>query len=147
MTFRHNSSNIKVEDKFAPIPAGEYFFVIQDASEKTSKTGHPMIEMTLQLIEDEQFHGKTLKHYVVFLPEGSKGDGISVHFRKCIGVPYGGDDEVDARDWVGKKIRAKLKVEKREWEGKEYEGNKVAYVKPYGDDFPAVKTAESEIPF
>lgn len=147
MPFKHNSTGIE-PSTFQPIPAGEYKFVIQNAKEKKSKkTGADMIEATLQVIENTDHHGKTLKHYVVFIPAGEKGDGMSVHFRKCIGVPYGGDDEVDASEWVGKKLRAKLKVEERKWEGNTLLGNKVAAVYPYGTEFPEVKTKDEEIPF
>lgn len=146
MSFRHNSTGIEPsQGKFTPLPEGEYRVVIEDAVEKTSKKGFPMIECTLAVIEDNNNQGKTLKHYVVFLPAGEKGDGISVHFRHCIGVPFGGDDEVDAQDWIGKKLRVKLKIEEREYNGKSYVGNKVAAVFPYGEDFPEI--AGSDVPF
>src|SRR3990167_2363104 len=144
MTFRHNSTGVDPTGGFTPLPEGEYKMVIQFAEEKTSKKGLPMIETTLSIIEHEKFDGKTLKHYVVFIPAGEKGDGMSVHFRKCIGQPYGGEDEVDANRWIGKKIRVNLKIEERDYNGKHYTGNKVAAVMPYGKDFPEI---EKEIQF
>lgn len=148
MVFKHNSTGVKPSDgKFQPIPEGEYAFVISDAEEKMSKKNLPMVEVVLSIIEHEKLHGKSLKHYVVFIPAGEKGDGMSVHFRKCIGVPYGGDDEVDASTWVNKKLRAKLKIEERDYQGKHYVGNKVAAVMPYGADFPEVKGKDEEVPF
>jgi hypothetical protein len=145
MPFRHDSTNIK-ERKYEPMPEGEYNFVIQFAEEKKSSKGNDMVELTLSVIEHEEYHGKNIKHYVVFLPAGEKGDGISVHFRKCIGVPYGGDDEVDASTWIGKKLVGKVKIETREYEGKQYENNKIAAVYPYGGKFPEVEKRDI-VPF
>lgn len=148
MVFKHNSTGVDPSSgQFQPIPEGEYAFTIDDAEEKVSKKGYPMVEVVLSLIENPELQGKSLKHYVVFLPAGEKGDGMSVHFRRCIGEPYGGDDEVDASKWRGKKLRAKLKIEERDYQGKHYVGNKVASVMPYGEDFPDVRSKDQEIPF
>jgi hypothetical protein len=145
MPFVHNSKGVNPNGGYTPIPEGEYKFVIESAKETTSKKGLPMIEATISVIEHPELHGKSFKHYVVFIPAGEKGDGMNVHFRRCIGVPYGGEDEVNAADWEGKKLRAKVKIEKSSKDGKEYINNKVAAVFPYGDDFPEIK--ETEIPF
>lgn len=156
MVFRHNSTNIEPsEGKFNVFPEGEYAVVIESAEEKTSKgdktMGMPMIEMTLSIIEHPEYHGKTFRHWVVFMPEGMDGAGMSVHFRKCIGIPFGGDDEVDARDWVGRKLRVNLRVETKprtdKKTGKTYTNpqNKVSAVLPYGEDFPEV--TGPEVPF
>ncbi len=146
MPFIHNSKGVNPNPGFTPIPAGEYSFVIEDATEKTSKKGLPMIEVSLKVIEHAEYHGKGFKHYVVFIPAGEKGDGMSLHFRHCIGVPFGGEDEVNAADWVDKKLRAKIIVETRNVDGKEYTGNKIKAVMPYGADFPEIKPKE-EAPF
>jgi hypothetical protein len=156
MGFRHNSTNIKPSDgSFEVYPEGEYRVSIEEAKEGISngaKTkGMNMIEMTLQIIEHESLHGKTIKHWVVFMPEGMDGAGMSVHFRKCIGVPYGGDDEVEAMEWIGKKLRVKLGVDtkpykdKKTGEMKSNPRNKVTNVLPYGEDFPEI--AGSDVPF
>lgn len=148
MPFLHNSKGINPNQGYTPIPAGEYSFVIEDATEKTSKKGLPMVETSLKVIEHAEFHGKGFKHYVVFIPAGEKGDGMSVHFRRCIGVAYGGEDEVNAADWVGKKLRGKVKVETTNKDGKDYTNNKLSNVLPYGADFPEVaKKEDSEVPF
>jgi hypothetical protein len=146
MPFRHDSTGIK-PNTFEPMPEEDFFFAITDAKEgKSKEKSYDMVEVELTCIENEQYHGRRIKHYVVFIPKGEKGDWMNVHFRKCIGVPHGGDDVVNASEWIGKKIRAKLKIETREWEGKTYTNNKVDKVSPYGTDFPAV-TVNDEIPF
>lgn len=148
MVFRHNSIGVEPSGgKFQPLPEGEYRFVIEDAVEKVSKEKRlPMVEVLLSVIEDNKYQGKTLKHFVVFIPAGQKGDGMCVHFRRCIGVPYGGEDDVDASTWKGRKLRATLKTEERDYNGKHYVGNKVATVMPYGEDFPPVDDG-SDVPF
>jgi hypothetical protein len=77
-----------------------------------------MIELTLGIIENATYQGKTFKHWVVFMPEGMDGAGMSVHIRKCLGVPYGGDDEVNATDWETKKLRVKLAINKKPFKDK-----------------------------
>ena len=146
MPFKHNSTGVNPDGGFTPLPEGDYILVIKDATEKMSKKGLPMVECDLEVIENVEFHGKGFKHYVVFIAKGEKGDGINVHFRKCIGVPWEGDVEVNADDWVGKKLRASLKIESRVYEGKNFTGNKVVSVAPYGEKFPEIKPAE-EVPF
>lgn len=144
--FKHNSTGVDATGGFQPLPEGEYRLTIQFAEEMKSKKGMDMVKVTLAVIEHEKFDGKTIDHYVVFIPAGEKGDGMNVHFRKCIGMPYGGDDEVNADRWIGKKIRANIKIEERDYNGKHYTGNKIAQVMPYGADFPQVETDE-DAPF
>jgi hypothetical protein len=88
------------------------------------------------------------------MPEGMDGAGMSVHIRKCLGVPYGGDDEVNATDWETKKLRVKLAINKKPFKDKKTgetrtePRNKVAEIMPYGKDFPAVtKKEDDEVPF
>src|SRR3990167_2179170 len=140
MPFIHDSTGVQPSSGFTPLPEGEYSLVIKDATEKISKKGLPMIEVTLSVIEHQEFHGKTFKHWVVFIPKGEKGDGMSVHFRKCIGIPYGGADEVDAREWIDRKFRAVLKIDSKKDQntGKTFRSNKIAEVMPYSEDFPEV---------
>ena len=68
MPFIHDSTGVQPSSGFTPLPEGEYSLVIKDATEKISKKGLPMIEVTLSVIEHQEFHGKTFKHWVVFLP-------------------------------------------------------------------------------
>lgn len=109
MSFKYDSTGIDPDAKFPLLPEGEWFpFKIYDAEEMTSKKGNPMILAKCEVVGDERYVDMDVWHYVVFIPKGSKGDGINVHFRKCIGVPFGGDDAVDADDWVGKRFMGKI---------------------------------------
>lgn len=137
MPIRYDASNVG-----KPIPAGEYCLKVGDAKEGVSKSGNPMIETTLVVIEHPQHEGKTFRHWVVFIPPGMPGDKMNVHFRKCIGVPYDGDVEVDPSTWFGKKLRAVVGISMKDG----YENNKATKIMPYGETFPEVKPVD-EPPF
>jgi len=151
--FKHNSAGIDPEAKKFPVyPKGEYAASITATEEQESSKGHDMVMCELTIIEHETLHGKTLSHWVVFIPAGEPGDGMSVHFRKCIGMPYGGDDDVDCTRWIGKKLRFVLDVDDKPYTnkktGKTYTDprNKITEIKPYGSDFPPVEK-EEDAPF
>lgn len=162
MSFIHNSKNIQPSSgKFPVYPEAEYAIVIEDATEGISQgektMGFPMITMTCAIIENVSYQGKTFKHWVVFMPEGMDGAGMSVHIRKCLGVPYGGEDEVNASEWIGKRLRVKLKVDNKPFKDKKTgemrtePRNKVAMVLPYGMNFPEIvikkDEKDQEVPF
>lgn len=138
MPFKHNSTGIDPNNTFPTMTDGWYTFKIKEAEEKTSKKGHDMILAKCSPVNEPSFEDVTIWHYVVFIPKGEPGDGISVHFRKAIGVPFGGDDLVDAEDWVGRKFEAYVITEK--YEGKSR--NKISEVRAIGtssetsDDVP-----------
>lgn len=139
MPFRHDSAGVD-PDQFQLLEDGWYPFKIFEAEETKSKKGNDMILCKCEVFNhSDQANGTTIWHYVVFIPKGQKGDGISVHFRKSIGVPYGGDDVVDAQDWIGKKFMGKVTTE--EYEGKRR--NKIAEVSL----MPGTGVAEDAIPF
>lgn len=111
MSFTHNSKGIEV-DKFKLLPEGRSFvFKIFDAEEKVSTKGNNMIQIKCSVLNEEKYSDVQVWHWVVFLPKGEKGDWMSVNFRKCIGVPFGGEDIVTAEDWIGKKFVGKVKHE------------------------------------
>lgn len=109
MPFKHDSTGVN-PDAFPLLPADEYVFRIVDAREEISKKGYHMVKTEIEVAEGDH-KGFQLTHYVVFIPKGQKGDGINVHFRKCINVPFGGDDEVNAADWVGRRFKATVSVD------------------------------------
>ncbi len=161
MSFRHNSTGVEPSQggkKQTLFDKGEYAAVIVDATEKVSEgkktKGMPMLELDCQIIEHERYHGEPFKHWIVFMPADMDGAGMSVHFRKCIGLPYGGDDEVDARDYKDKKFRVEFDQETKPYtspkNGKTYTEprNKIIAITHYGADFPPVVSHEAEgIPF
>ena len=139
MPFRHDSTGVEA-DVFEILPDGYYPFRIYEAEEMKSKSGYDMVLVKAQVSgHSEQFDGSTVWHYVTFLPKDRKGAGISVHFRKCIGVPFGGNDVVDAEEWKGKRFMGK--VVKEEYDGKTR--NKLAEISPMPDS----KGSDDAIPF
>lgn len=141
MSFPFDSTGVDPEAKsYKTLPEGQVFeFKIMEAEEmRSKKTGYPMVKLRAEVVNDAEWAGVGVFHYVVFIPKGLPGEGINVHFRKSIGVPYGGNDVVDAGEWVGKKFRATTKVD--EYEGKK--NSKISAVESRED-----AKDEAEIPF
>ncbi len=105
MPFRHDSTGIDPDSSIMLLPPGWYVLKIFEAEERQSKKGNDMILVKCKVVNKPEYKEAELWHYVVFLPKDVPGAGISVMFRKAIGVPHGGDDIVDAEDWVGKKFQ------------------------------------------
>ena len=150
MPFRHDSTGIDPEagGGFSLIPDGWYPFKIVHAEEQVSKKGKDMVFLKAAVINDPRYEGKEIWHWVVFIPKGEKGEGMSVHFRKCIGVAFGSNDLVDASDWVGKRFMGKIKAETHD--GKT--NNKFAEVSPMTEKSEEMaqqvnEKSDEEIPF
>lgn len=136
MSFRHNSTGIsdlqdytKLEDK------KRYNFTIREAKEAETKRGDPIVYLKVEADEEPMV---MIDHSVVFLQKGKPGDGLSVKFRKVIGVPYGGDDEVNSFDWINKRFSAYNTY-------KEYNGkltDSLSSIEPVKEE-----KAKSDIPF
>ena len=131
MSFQYDSTGIDPDMEYPLLPEGEWFpFRIYEAEESLTKKDHyPMILAKCEVAGDERYADMNVWHYVVFIPKGKPGEGINVHFRKCLGVPFGGDDVVDADDWVGKRFMGKIAHET--YNGKK--NHKIAEVSPMRD--------------
>lgn len=148
MSFTWDSTGIDPDDL---LPEGKWMpFKIVEAEELTSKKGNAMVKVTAEVFNHDQYNGKRLWHYVTFIPKGNPGDGINVQFRKCIGVPFGGNDEVDAADWIGKRFMGKIAHEDNEGQ----RNHKIKSVSPMKDQGSAQEGAtvgemnkDSDIPF
>lgn len=154
MSFRYNSTGIDPDAQFPLLPDGKWFpFRIFEAKDATSKSGHPMVVCKVEPYNVPEYPSEdfTVFHYVTFLPPDSKGAGINVHFRKSIGVPWEGDVDVIAEDWVGKKFMGKVGHDT--YQGKK--NHKIVEVSPMPKDLDAQLAAskvnskkdEDEIPF
>ena len=152
--FYHDSTGIdpNAGGNMELIPDGQWLpFQIIDAEDRKTKTHRDMLNLKCEVVEDARWKGKWVWHTVVFIPKGEKGEGMSVHFRKCIGMPYGANDLVDGLAWVGKRFMGKVIID--EYNGKK--NNKIDAVSPYGEKSEtapepvgaAVDEAEDEIPF
>jgi hypothetical protein len=141
MSFMHDSSGIDPDQEFPLLPEGQWFpFRIYEAEELTSKkSGNPMILAKCEVVGDDRYADMNVWHYVVFIPKGKPGEGINVHFRKCIGVPFGGEDEVDAEDWIGKRFMGKIAHEV--YNNKK--NHKIDQVSPMRDDSVSPQVASA----
>ncbi len=148
MTFKHDSTGVDPNGGFPLLPSGAWYdFKIASATEKVSANGNNMVECSCKVINDEKWKDHEVTHRIVFLPATSKGAGISVHFRKAIGEPYGGADEVNADNWVGKRFRGYVETDeytatKGKNIGKKFKQDKIVEI-----EAPTVPNAEIEVPF
>lgn len=153
MPFKHDSTGVDPDMKFPLLPVDQWFpFRIYDAEEQVSKSGNNMVLAKCEVFNDERYGGEQVWHWVTFLPSDNKGAGISVHFRKCIGVPFGGNDEVDAQAWIGKRFMGK--IEHSEYKGRK--NHKIGEVSPMRETSSPVpdaavsalkEMADDQIPF
>lgn len=106
MPFKHDSTGIDPNSTQLLMPEGWYLMQIMKAEEMVSQKGNDMILVKCRPVNEAGYEDVEIWHYVVFIPKGQKGDGLSVHFRSCIGVPFGGYDTVDSSEWIGRKFKA-----------------------------------------
>jgi hypothetical protein len=138
MSFRHDSTGIDPDATIALMPEGWYTFRIKEAEEMKSKKGYDQILAKCEPVNQPEYNDAMIWHYITFFQKSEKGAGVSVQFRKAIGVPYGGEDVVDADEWVGKKFEGYVVADT--YEGKTR--NKIKMVRsilnaaPKGDDVP-----------
>jgi len=146
MSFRHDSTGISADTEFELLPEDWYAFRIHDAEEQESSKGNDMILCKCRVINNQKYKDAEIWHYVTFLPKENKGAGISVQFRKCIGVAHGGNDIVDAEEWKGKTFLGF--VVQDTYEGKTR--NKIAKVAPPSGPESAASPSpavDEEVPF
>lgn len=104
MVFRHDSTGISTVKDYTKLKnKTRYNFTIRETKEATTKAGDPIVYLKAEPDSEPML---MVDHSVVFLAKGKPGDGLSVHFRKVIGVTYGGNDEVDSTQWIGKRFSA-----------------------------------------
>lgn len=141
--FPYNSDGIDIEPKRKLIPEGDYDLEITKAEESvTKKDNYPCVIVEFKVIDSLTLNGKRIPfHYVVFLPKEKPGANIAVHFLKTIGQPFEKDFVVEAYKWIGKRLRARVSIEKS-LDGK-YENNRIKWVNPYEGAQPK----EESVPF
>ncbi len=137
-----------VQTGYTPAPAEPYWLEVVDATDKdkdglplsTKKEDLPMVKCKLKVAEG-QYAGKSFLHWVTFLPKERDGAGMALNFLKHIGEPYEGQFVVTPENWIGKKVRAKLKIE----EG--FDGVKRNAIQYLVDETTVAKPNDDEVPF
>lgn len=136
MSFEFDTTGIDPDKKGGrpKVPPGMYKFRIMTALEGRSKNNNPNVALECEVMDNVEHNGKTVPHWVTFLPKENAGSGIAVHFLKVIGEPYEGAVVVEPENWVGKTFLGKVEeepyVSKRD--GKTYTNSKIV-----GVDYPA----------
>lgn len=132
MAFKHDSTGVNPNGGFRLLPENAWYeFKIIDTKEELSQKGNQMVVCECEVINNDQWNGTQVTHFIPFLPPGSKGASISVHFRKCIDEPYGGVDDVTPENWVGKRFRGYVVLDKFvNKKGNQSTKNKISDVEP-----------------
>lgn len=94
-----------------PLPDGDYFLTVTDTEEKKSKSGRPMIEMELVVCHGPYADKKRVKYWLTFIPAGSPGHGMTLHALHAFGFPHDGQINVNAKDFEGRTVKAKVASE------------------------------------
>jgi hypothetical protein len=107
--FKGDPAAAAAENNFPVAPAGEYYMKCIDAEEQESKkTGKPMIKGEYVITEGEFADRVHVWNYITFMQPGDKGYGMAVHALKAHGLPYEGDIEVSAQDFIGVAVKVQL---------------------------------------
>lgn len=103
--------------EFPVAPAGkEYFLKVRNAVEKVSKTSGRNMIATEYVIAEGEYEGIHVFNYLTFIEDGAKGHGMTIHALKAHGLPWEGDVEISAGDFIDVMVKADLDIET--YEGK-----------------------------
>jgi Protein of unknown function (DUF669) len=117
MSFPHDAAAPTEGGGTRLLPTGKYELVITKVEEKKSQKGYPMVNVTCEVQNNEEFNGVKVFHNVTFLPKDKPGAGMSTHFLKSINQPWEGAVTVDPEAWKGEKFSAKIST--REYDKKD----------------------------
>ena len=111
IAFKGDQEAADAADAYPYAPAGEgYFLKVRNAKEEVSKKGNSMISKDYVIAEGE-FEGIHVFDYLVFIPAGARGHGMAIHQLKAHGLPWEGDVEVSAQDFIDVMVKVDLGVE------------------------------------
>lgn len=141
--FNYDSTGIDPDAKFALLEDGWYPFRIIQAEMMKSRSNLPMVLAKCKCIDPRHSDKGQIWHYVTFIPKGNPGDGMNVHFRKSIGVPWEGNVRVNTDEWEGKTFMGEVTTE--EYNGKN--NNKFKQISPIRDEIPFGEPKKEKDPF
>lgn len=108
MSFPHDAAAPTAGGERKLLPDGIYELQITDAKEGKSKAGDIMVNVTCEVINNNEFNGAKVFYNVTFMPKEKPGAGMSTHFLKTIGQPWDGAIIVEPDNWVGEQFKAKI---------------------------------------
>jgi hypothetical protein len=139
-----------MDGNFEPLPEGEYDFEIVDYKELKTKNDDPMVNIECHVIDSIQHSGRKVWNNVTFFPPGAKAAGIAIHFLKCIGESWEGAFNWDPDNWVGRKFRGSVEINRyTDKSGQIKVNNKIARVQTYQGAVSSDGNADpgEEVPF
>lgn len=112
IAFAGNRKAAEEDVNYPYAPAGtEYFLKVKNAQEKVSqKSGRNMIATEYVIAEGES-EGIHVYNYLTFIEAGERGHGMTVHALKAHGLPWEGDVEISAGDFLDVVVKVDLGVE------------------------------------
>lgn len=135
------------EDAFAGIPKGERFLkVIEHEDAGVTKNGDSMIRLKLE----DTVTGRTMLHWLVLLPKGNLGAGITKKWLKTLmGASIEGNISIDPDKWLGVVFKGTVYYEKARDSDKEYPRIMTSSLKSLGEDeeVPEKPVLNEDIPF
>lgn len=143
--FEFDTTGIKPTSP-GPAPEGMYFLRIVKAEMGVSKKEMPQAVLDVE-IDDLNWGGKKIRHWVTFLPAGAPGAGMAVHFLKCLGVAIGGKVQLDPAGWVGRVIYAHVGIKGKYNEIVAVEPLPEGVARPADLPPPAPEAPVEEVPF
>ena len=131
--------------EFPVAPAGkEYFLKVKNAQEKVSKTSGRNMIATEYVIAEGEYEGIHVFNYLTFIEDGAKGHGMTIHALKAHGLPWEGDVEISAADFLDIMVKCDLDVET--YEGKPKNIIKKFHLPPSDEEMgTAQEPAQTEI--
>lgn len=144
---RYDGTGIEASSGFPLIEKeGWYPFRIVVATEGKSKDGDYQVVVDAVCL-DPKWKDFGVRHWVTFLPKGSPGAGMALHFLKCIGEPHEGVIDVEPLAWERKVFMGKVFVnEYTTKDGVKKRNNKFAEISPIRDT-EEVDAKASDDPF
>ena len=119
--FKADAAAAKADSAYPVAPAGTYFLKVRNAQEKVSKTsGRDMIATEYVIAEGEYENKVHVFNYLTFIAAGEKGHGMTIHALKAHGLPYEGDVEISAADFMANGgILVKVDLDTETYQGRE----------------------------
>lgn len=144
IAFNGNMEAAKADSAYPVAPAGTYFLKVRNAQEKVSKTsGRNMIATEYVVAEGEYENKVHVFNYLTFIAAGEKGHGMTIHALKAHGLPYEGDVEISAADFMENGgILVKVDLDTETYQGREKNVIKKFYLPDEGQEAPAPAEAE-----
>ena len=95
-------------------PDGVYDLKVKAYKEKTSSTGHPMISLAFEIIDEKKY--SWIWYNLTFIPKGMDGKGILKHVLKCLGFDVTQNHfSGEGQDFIDRVCTAKVIT--GEWKG------------------------------